>query len=147
MPVLVNDVKTINKLVTTAITSSTKFAELLHDAAYNCVMHDYNTGDIRPLQRLYNGLSPNAKLALRVWAVKFLQVRFKNETFAHNKKPVVDLGSAFAIGPMEYQKPKAVKTAKVFDLKKELEAVLARAIKHSVTGPTLTHIEKAIKAA
>jgi len=149
MPTLVNDVKAINKLIKSAHTNSTKFAEILHDAAYNTVFHAINTGDVRPLQALYSGLTPVAQSGLVTWAKKFGPFTFdtKNSAFKVKKDRSHDGASLNAIGPMAYKTPKKASEKHEFNLADEIGKLIAKAQKHQAATAPVAMLSNALKLA
>ena len=146
---LLNDTRAIDRAINAAITSGGKFGQVLHLAAYNCLVLCANNNDVRPLNRLYAGLTPAARDALQLWAVKFGNVHFsqKQKAFSHDKKRTADVSGMLAIGPMDYRKEKVARQPVAFDLKAELERILKRAEKHNISGKPVQLIEQAIRAA
>ena len=149
MPTLVNDVKQINKLIKSAHTNSVKFAEILHDAAYNTVFHAINTGDVRPLQALYQGLTPVAQYALVTWAKKFGPFTFdtKNNVFKVKKDRSHDTSSLNSISPMVYRTPKKAPVKSEFNLADEIGKLIARAAKHNAPTAPVAMLSNALKLA
>lgn len=145
MPTLINDVKSLNKLIKSAHTNSTKFAEILHDAAYNTVFHAINTGDVRPLQALYQGLTPVAQQSLKIWATKFGPFTFngKNNLFKVKKGRAHDASSLNSISPMVYRTPKKAPVTNVFNLADEIGKLIARANKHQAATAAVVMLQKA----
>lgn len=149
---LVNDVKAIGKLNTRAHKSGAAFAVILHEAAFNCVMHLHNTGDVRLLQHLHDGLAPRAKSALAQWAVKHCpkaKYDHKAGSFGYKKSDDgVDVALLQELGPMEYVSVKAARTPQAFNLKAELEKLMKRATeKRPDATKAIGLLSQAIKAA
>ena len=147
-----NDVKAIGKLNVAAHKSGEKFAKALHEAAFNCVMHLHNTGDVRLLQHLFDGLSPRAKSALAQWAVKHCpKAKFDHKagSFGYKKSDEgVDVALIQELGPMDYVPVKAARTTPAFNLKAELEKLYKRAAeKAPEASKALGFVQQAIKAA
>lgn len=149
---LVNDIKAIGKLNTKAHKAGENAAVALHEAGFNCVAHVVNTGDIRPLQHLHDGLKPRAKQALAQWAAKHCpKVKYDHKAGSFGVKKTTD-GTDMAVlqelGPMDYIKVPAAKVAKVFDLKKELAALVAKADRAKCDNTkAIGYINQALKAA
>lgn len=146
---LINDPRKLVGLITRVHTAGTKFDALLHEAAFNCVMHSVNTHDVRPLQRLYHGLPANGQRALRVWAAKFGAVRYsqKSDAFSWDKRATADVDSMEAVSPMQYVRAVAPRVAHAFDLKAEIAKLIKRADKHNVNGKAVALLTSAAAAA
>lgn len=69
---IVRDGKALNSLVNRAITAGNKYRELLHQAAVSCLVHavSNDTGDVRPLNRLFKSLTSNDQQAFRMYVRK-----------------------------------------------------------------------------
>lgn len=144
MPTLVNDVKQITKLIKSAHTNSAKFAEILHDAAYNCIMHAVNTGDIRPLQVLYDGLTARSKDALQIWTVKLAPITFAKGIFKVKKdRTQIDRSMLEISGPMDYKPAKKSPEKAQFNLADEIAKLLAKAEKHAANAEAMLALKKA----
>lgn len=149
---LINDPAALNKLIARAVKSGAAFAALLHEAGFNCVMHVVNTGDVRPLQRLYDGIGPRARVALSVWAVKHcpkLKHDAKAGSFGVRKSDAgTDIDALQAIGPMDYIKPAKPRVAHAFDLKAEIAKLVERAEKYAPgASKPIGLLQQAAKAA
>ena len=147
-----NDIKAIGKLNTVAHKSGEKFAVAVHEAAFNCLMHLHNTGDVRMLQHLVDGLQPRAQSALAQWAVKHCaKVKFdhKAASFGYKKSDApIDVAAIQDIGPMAYVPVKAARQPQPFNLKAELEKLAKRAKEHRPdASKALGLIDQAIRAA
>lgn len=146
---LFNDEKALNRLIGSIAKTSKSFALNIHTAAYNCLVLCENTGDIRPMQKLYNVLPNAERLALRVWATKHGKFRFNNakEAFGSAKNAVSDLPGAEETGPLAYRPTPKARTRREFNLKAELQKLAARAVKHECSGKAVSLLEQAVVAA
>lgn len=64
---IVKDAGKLNKLINAAIVQHRKGNEMLHGAALNAIWHGCHFGDARPLSRLFQGMAPNYRNALRAY--------------------------------------------------------------------------------
>lgn len=149
--VALNDPKAVSKAIDKAITSSGNLSVALHLAAFNCLVIAANgSNDIRPLNRLYAGMSANAKAALRVWAVKFGKFRYdgKKDVLSFAKTGAYDLGGAREMSPMDYIKAKKKAEKQDFDaaaFKLALVKLVERAEKNEISGPLYEIVKRAVK--
>lgn len=147
-----NSDKSVFGLNKQAHTATNKAAEIVHHAAWQCLARVDANNDVRPLNHLYAGLKPAARLALKAWAVKFGKVRFETnlDGFKAATKTTLDADTLKAraeIGPFEYQRANKPKVAKVFDLASEIKKLAERAGRHNITGKPVELLLQAAKAA
>lgn len=130
---LYNDVKAYSSRIKALVNASAKAGEILHELGYNALMHVENTGDVRPLQSIYDACKPSMASALRVWSISFGKVRFEKGTFAVARKATTDREAIASIAPLDYVKPKAASKVHTFDFKKALKALRDKAEKEGFT--------------
>lgn len=145
---IVNDV---DGLISAAHKAGATFNEAFHVAAFNCVHLSDANGDVRPLNRLFEKLTPAAANALKSWAVHFAAVKYDPDVkgFKVNKaREVSDEMKAEreTVGPMEYVRAAKPKTVTAFNLVTELRKLRDKAEKHNCNGPAMVHLAAAINA-
>jgi hypothetical protein len=145
---LINDLKGLNKLIATIRTSGARFDANLHQAAYNAIAHTANTGDIRPMVKLWEALTPANQRALAVYATTFGKFRYSaKQGWGFAKSGETDLVGAANVSPLAYSKPKADKATHAFDLKAEIDKLIKRATKNGVNGPAVNLLTNAMAKA
>lgn len=135
----------INASINSVVRALGKSGAALHNVAYSCLALIESSGDVRPLQRLFDALPGTVyKSALKSWAVAYGRVTVKfaegddakaRPIFAYAKGGESDLEGAAATPVMDF-KPEAA-AAKDFDLAAALSALLKKTEKN---GAHLTHV-------
>jgi hypothetical protein len=146
---LINDV---DAAIDLAHSSHGDFAFNLHNAGFNVLAIVDLSGDTRPLNRLYEKLSPAAATALRMWANHFGPVKFDADLsgFKLDRKRSSDDEMKLAreiTGPMEYKREVKPRVAKTFNAVTEIYKFIQRCDKEGVNVEAISHLTAAMKAA
>lgn len=146
---IVNSEKALNALIAKAHRADNALAINLHAAAFNCLMVSINKRDARPMQRLFDKLTPAAKDALQLWCAKFGNLKFNREkqSFGIDDKKGANADGARAIGPMDYRKETKPKVKHAFNFAAELKKLQERANRHNCSGKAMVLLGQAVKAA
>ncbi|MBN9310990.1 hypothetical protein, partial [Devosia sp.] len=100
----------LNVAINSVVKAGAKFGGQLHTVAYSCLALVETSGDVRPLQRLYDAIGGKVtKAAIAAWAKAFGKVKVNTDeetgkvTFAFNKAAKGDLESAAACPVLDYK--------------------------------------------
>lgn len=134
-----------NKLtvaINSVVKAGAKFGAQFHTVAYSCLALIDASGDVRPLQRLYDSIGGKVtKAALAAWAKAYGKVKVNTDEetgvvkFAFNKAAKGDLEGATVCAPLDF-KPDAAGNKAEFDFAAKLASLLKAAEK---AGAHLAH--------
>lgn len=147
---LVND---IDAIIAKTLKSGSAFSADLHLAAFNCVHHVEANGDVRPLNKLFDGLSSSAQNTLKVWAVHFGKVKFDPDLLGFKLNRSIDvvapelLAEREVVGPMEYKKALAPKKVKTFNLAMAIVDLIKKAEKENCKLVAIQYLTVAMQSA
>lgn len=134
----------LNVAINSVVKAGAKFGGQLHTVAYSCLALIDTSGDVRPLQRLYDAIGGKVtKAAIAAWAKAYGKVKVTTDEetgavkFAYNKAAKGDLEGAAACPVLDY-KPDATGNKAEFDFAAKLAALLKAAEK---AGAHLQHVK------
>jgi hypothetical protein len=134
----------LNAAINSVVKAGAKFSGQLHTVAYSCLAHVDASGDVRPLQRLYDNMGGKVtKAAIAAWAKAFGKVKVATDEetgvvkFAYNKAAKGDLEGAAACPVLDF-KPESAGAKGEFDFAAKLAALLKAAEK---AGAHLQHVK------
>lgn len=139
----ITDSKKLNVLISGVKTSGKAFEAKLHLAAYSCLVVIDESGDIRPMARLYEALGGRVlRTALATWANAFGKVKITEATgetaleVKYVKAKESDLPTAMATPVSDYKPEAGAGAGSAFELAKKLAQTIKGATKDGVTLST-----------